>query len=167
MCFCPGGSSASDLLDCGTLNDKGMFFGYSATTSQVKCFGMEALWAERWDRELGLILDAGIYKIKEHPAYNLTGEGYTAISASVAESPTSNGYIKAEVSTQFGSLPTVVGGTGSTYYCDYFYQNQSGIHVAVRGGICNYGAAAGLRCVYVNYPASTSAWYIGTSPVYK
>ena len=162
-----GGSSASDFLNCGTLNDKGKFFGYSATTSQVKCFGMEALWAERWDRELGLILDAGIYKIKEHPAYNLTGEGYTAISTSVAKCPTSDGYIKTEVSTQFGSLPTVVGGTSLTYYCDYFYQNQSGIRVAVRGGACSSGAAVGLRYVGVYGTASDSPWRIGASPVYK
>ena len=162
-----GGSSASDFLDCGTLNNKGKFFGYSTTTSQVKCFGMEALWAERWDRELGLILDAGIYKIKERPAYNLTGEGYTAISTSVAKCPTSNNYIKTEVSTQFGSLPTVVGGTASTYYCDYFYQNQSGIRVALRGGGCHGGAGAGLRCVAVDSAASGSRWYFGASPVYK
>lgn len=162
-----GGSSASDFLDCGTLNDKGKFFGYSATTSQVKCFGMEALWAERWDRELGLILDAGVYKIKERPTYNLTGEGYTAISASVAQSPTSNNYIKTEVSTQFGSLPTDVGGTPTTYYCDYFYQNQSGIRVALRGGDCASGAGAGLRFVYVGVAASGSGWSVGASPVYK
>ena len=162
-----GGGSASYFLDCGTLNNKGKFFGYSATTSQVKCFGMEAMWAERWDRELGLILDAGIYKIKEHPAYNLTGEGYIAISTSVAKCPTSNNYIKAEVSTQFGGLPTVVGGTESTYYCDYFYQDQSGIRVAFRGGNCSRGARAGLRCVDVDYSTSGSGWYLGASPVYK
>jgi len=162
-----GGSSATDFLDCGTLNDKGRFFGYSNTTSQVKCFGMEALWAERWDRELGLILDAGIYKIKEHPTYNITGEGYTAISTSVAKCPTSNNYIKTEVSTQFGSLPTVVGGTQSTYYCDYFYQNQSGVRVAIRGGYCDNDAYSGLRYVNVYTAASLSAWHIGASPVYK
>lgn len=162
-----GGSSAYDFLNCGTLNGKGKFFGYSATASQVKCFGMEALWGERWDRELGLILDEGIYKIKENPAYNLTGDGYTAISTSVAQSPTSNNYIKTEVSTQFGSLPTVVGGTSSTFYCDYFYQNQSGIRVTIRGGGCGSGAYAGLRCVNVNGVASFSVWSVGTSPVYK
>jgi hypothetical protein len=162
-----GGSSASDFLNCGTLNDTGKFFGYSATTSQVKCFGMEALWSERWERELGLILAAGIYKIKEHPAYNLTGEGYIAISTSVAKCPTSDNYIKTEVSTQFGSLPTVVGGTQSTYYCDYFYHNQSGVRVAVRGGSCYDGANAGLRCVAVSDAASRSNWHFGASPVYK
>lgn len=162
-----GGSSASDFLDCGTLNNKGKFFGYSATTSQVKCFGMEALWAERWDRELGLILDGGIYKIKEHPTYNLTGEGYTAISTSVAQSPTSNDYIKTEISTQYGSLPTVVGGTESTYYCDYFYQSQTNIRVSIRGGSCGNGANDGLRCVSVNGIVTASAWFIGASPVYK
>ena len=162
-----GGTSASDFLDCGTLDGKGKFFGYSTTASQVKCFGMEALWADRWDRELGLILDDGIYKIKERPAYNLTGEGYTAISTSVAQSPTSNGYIKTEVPTQFGSLPTVVGGTSSTFYCDYFYQNQSGIRVAMRGGNCNNGAYSGLRCVSAHSAAPSSNWNVGASPVYK
>ena len=162
-----GGSSASDFLNCGTLNDKGKFFGYSATTSQVKCFGMEGLWAERWDRELGLILDTGVYKIKEHPAYNLTGDGYTSISASVVQSPASNGYIKTEASTQYGSLPTVVGGTSATYFCDYFYQNQSGIRVALRGGGCSSDAYAGLRYIYVTNTASYLTWNIGASPVYK
>ena len=162
-----GGSTVSDFLNCGTLNNKGKFFGYSTTASQVKCFGMEALWAERWERELGLILDAGIYKIKEHPVYNLTGEGYTAISTSVATCPTSSDYIKTEVSTQFGSLPTVVGGTQSTYYCDYFYQNQSDIRVAMRGGGFVTDVSAGLRYVYLNNSAAISALNIGASPVYK
>ncbi len=157
------GSSASSLLDTGTLDDKGQFFGYSGTTSQVKVFHMEGFWGDRWDRETGFILDSGKIYVKPTPegaGYNFTGTGYTEVSD--VNICTSNGYVTTMVGNEYGSFPTAVGGSDATYECDYYYVNTSGVRVALRGSNCNNGANCG-RYVNVNNDASNANWNIGAS----
>lgn len=147
----------------GTLDDKGLWFGYNSSTSQVKVFGLEGLWGCRHDRELGLVLVDGVYMVKPIPPYNLTGAEYE----SCGQSPTSNNYVKTLMSTKYGSLPVTVSASGSSPFKDYFYQSQSSTRVAIRGGNCGDGAGCGYRYVYVNGAASFSYWSVGSSPVYK
>lgn len=163
-----GGSSASDLTPTGQLNDKGMFFGYNDGTHKVKVFGMEDLWAEQWRRTCGLMLNNGTYyyKLTEGTADGSTADGYrttdTTGMLSGGVSPTSNGYVsqmKVEGNT---FLPSAVEGASSTYYCDYFYQSQSGVLFALVGGDSYYGAICGL-CVDLYYAVSRANWCVGAA----
>lgn len=153
------------LLKTGSLMDKGMFYGYSSSTAEVKVFGMESFWANRWDRTLGLILNDNVWKIKMTPPYNLTADGY--VTPSGDSTPSANGQLKSFHSSEYGSVPAVGGGEASKYYRDYFNKNNSGTRVALVGGRCDGGASDGFRCVAVNADASYSAWGLGASPVYK
>lgn len=159
-----GGSSAESFLDTGTLDTAGQFAGKSVdTTSQVKVFYMEGFWGERWDREEGMIYKDGVYFAKPTPegdGYNFAGTGYAEVGAL---SPASDGYVKHFTSNEFGSFPAEVGGSASTFECDYFYQNQQGVRVPLRGGFCYVGANCG-RFVYVNYVADAASWGRGASP---
>lgn len=45
-------------------------------------------------------------------------------------------------------LPEIVGGTESTYFCDYLYSSCPGFYSVWVGGSAWYGGVAGLWCVY-------------------
>lgn len=158
-----GGSSADDFLNTGTLNDKGQFYGYSASDKQVKVFHMEGFWAERWDRTDGILLINNRFFVKPTPengGYNFVGTGYTDTGIDAAPS---EGYVKEFTATEYGSVATLTGGSSTTFECDYFYKNASGTRVPIRGGACNAGAACGryLNC----FPGAGNAWwYLGASP---
>ena len=56
------------LLETGTMNSKGLFWGENAGTAGVKVFGMENYWGNQWRRTVGLILANGIAKVKLSPS---------------------------------------------------------------------------------------------------
>jgi hypothetical protein len=153
-------------LQTGTLINKGKFHGYSATTKEVKIFGLEGFWANRFDRLQGMLLVDNVWKIKMTPPYDLTGTDFVTLSN--AEVPSENGYLSKVQTSEYGSIPaSVVGGASNKYFKDYLYKVATGSRVARRGGYCNAGGYAGFRYVSVNYAASYSYWSVGASPVYK
>ena len=164
-----GGSSASNLIPTGSLNDKGLFFGYSETSNKVKVFGMEDQWGEQWNRILGLMLNNGTYYYKltegtiDGSTINEYGTTSTNGMISAGASPTSNGYVN-KFSVKDGKiiLPSSVVGSSSTFYCDYYYQNRSGVRFALLGGRSDYGASCGLF-VYLNVAVSAADWSFGAA----
>lgn len=61
-------------------------------------------------------------------------------------------------------MPTSVGGSASTYYCDYFWTNaatQTGLRVRAAGGCVYDGTYAGASYSNAYYAASTT--YAGYS----
>lgn len=153
-------------LQSGTLIKKGKFHGYSATTKEVKVFGIESFWANRWDRLQGMLLVNNVWKIKMTPPYNFTGTDFVTLSN--AEVPTGNGYLSKVQSSEYGSIPvSIANGSSTKYFKDYFYKTATDTRVALRGGSCSYGGNSGFRCVSVGNVALTLAWGIGASPVYK
>lgn len=147
-------------LNTGTLDDKGQFFGYSDTTHEVKVFHMEKYWGNRWDRVAGYICDKGRIKVKMSPPYNLTGADFidTGIDAATAA-----GWQKDHYMTQWGRFPKTVGGSSSTYTCDYYWINLEIVAIALVGGGCNGGAYCGASSVHLSNTASAADWHIGAS----
>lgn len=148
-------SGESGVLDGGQLNDKGQFFGYSGTTQAVKVFHIENLWGNLWSRILGLLNVDGVMKVSPYGPYDLTGTNGNYVD--VMTTPTTNGYVKDSLSNQYGRFPKTIGGSASTYWCDYFYQNASGTKVALVGGSSGFGSFCG-ECVRLNYAASYADW---------
>ncbi|MBQ9328950.1 MAG: hypothetical protein IJ225_10540 [Solobacterium sp.] len=142
----------------GTLFDKGPFFGFSDTTHEIKAFYIEGLWGNRWDRVLGCVLVNDVLKCKASGPYNLTGEGYTEVGITLP----ANGWQKETQNTRFGSFPKEVGGSDSTYICDYWYKNASGTRVLIGGGDCYSGSFCG-RYWHLASAASHAAWTVGAS----
>lgn len=169
--------SESTLLTTGSMDTKGMFWGKNASSasdnSGVKVFGMENYWANQWRRTAGLMLVNGVFKTKlcygdddgsTVEDYNITGEGYVEHGTGA----TSNGYVSAMRFSEDGTmLPVAVNGGSSTYYADYYYQDQSGARFALRGGYCASGAVCGAFCWVLYYAPSSTHWYIGASPSCK
>lgn len=164
-----GGTAAADLLTCGTLKDKGQFYGTSATTDQVKVFHIEGFWGDRWDRIVGLTYINGVFKAKMTPegdGYNFTGAGYTAIGTGITgqTADTGSGYQRVTEQTEYGKLPVApLSGSDATFETDYFWFNNAITSVPFVGGACFDGSLCGARSLLVNDAASGAAWYIGAS----
>lgn len=148
-------------LPTGTLKDKGQFYGYNDTTHEVKVFFIEKWWGNRWDRILGLMMVQGEILAKMTPPYNLTGNGFDKVG--IKFEGQSNGYQKATKSSEYGRLPASVGGSSSTYTCDYFWWNAGITAVALVGGSCHAGENCGADYVSLSASAGRASWHIGAS----
>lgn len=76
-----------------------------------------------------------------------------------------NGYAKKMLLGEDGDIvATEVGGSSSTYWCDYYYTNTSAnrMQVVLVGGSADYGSYAGLANVYTNDAPSDALRYVGS-----
>lgn len=76
-----------------------------------------------------------------------------------------NGYAKKMLLGEDGDIVTTeVGGSSSTYWCDYYYTNTSAnrMQVVLVGGLADYGSHAGLADVYASSAPSAAARYLGS-----
>lgn len=76
-----------------------------------------------------------------------------------------NGYAKKMLLGEDGDIvATEVGGSSSTYWCDYYYTNTSAnrMQVVLVGGHADYGSSAGLASVHTNTAPSDASRHIGS-----
>lgn len=76
-----------------------------------------------------------------------------------------NGYAKKMLLGEDGDIvATEVGGSSSTYWCDYYYTNTSAnrMQVVLVGGGADGGSAAGLAYVHTNHAPSGAYRYVGS-----
>lgn len=83
------------------------------------------------------------------------------------ELPRSDGYVKKILCGEYGdNMPQQIGGSSTTYFADYFYQNKPASGVALRGvsfgGYAAIGALAGLACAITNYAPSHALTTLGS-----
>ena len=162
-----GGSSAAGLLTCGSLMDKGQFFGYSDTAHAMKVFHIENFWGDRWDRIVGLMYVNGVFRAKMTPegtGYNYTGDGYTAVGTGVTGAGSGSGWQRATEQTEYGRFPVApLTGSDATFETDFFWFNNGIVSVPVVGGACIDGSGCGARSLSVDNAASWAYWFIGAS----
>jgi hypothetical protein len=159
-------------------SDCGQFCGYDDNTHHVNVFHIQDFWGNRWDRCLGLVTSDSKYYYKmtpENGGYTITEtiSDYTDNGYSIAQDyngndimPPSSNWSKNQSTGIFGNLPTVIGGSDSTYYCDYFYYNSSGVRLLILGGSCGHGRSCGSRSLDVNSAPSNAFVRLGASPFY-
>ena len=163
-----GNSNNSSFINPGALKAYGPFKGYSDETHAVKSFYIENFWANYWKRCAGLLLvnrgtDASPdyqQAYKGRPPYNNTGDGYT----NCGRGPTSNNYVKSMKPVSNVIVPLTVGGSATTYYCDYYYQTNPTVaepRYARVGGTRGDAAYCGPFYVNLNVALSLSHAYIG------
>lgn len=81
--------------------------------------------------------------------------------------PRSEGYMKEIAFGENGDItPNAVGGSTTTFFCDYFYTSIPSSGSAIRGllfgGYASYGAAAGFGFAYSSYAPSVASTIIGS-----
>lgn len=162
------------MLNSGTMDAKGMFWGSNDGTSGVKVFGMENWWGNQWRRYAGDINDNGVHKMKyTHGTedgstaigFNTTGQGYITINEAL---PSAGGsYIQKMTFGKNKMSPLTAGGTSSTHYCDGLWTNNVQVNYALRGGTCADGAPCGVFYVILAYTPAYAWWYSGASHTYQ
>lgn len=138
--------------------------GVSVYQCQVPVFfglvnaGFGNLW--RWVR--GLIMNAGdtsdVYVAKS--MYADFDPASVEGMLKVAECPQQEGYIKKKSYEGLCCMPTAVGGSSSTYYCDYFYQSaqsSKGLRVRAAGGRAYNGTRAGASYTLADNTAANAS----------
>lgn len=130
--------------------------------------GYGSLW--RWVR--GLIMNAGDKKNEVYISRSM----FAAFDPStindkikVAECPRSEGYIKRKSYNGLCCMPTEVGGSATTYYCDYFYTNANtskGLRVRAAGGGAHNGTVAGASYTNAAYAAADASTYCSSPLCY-
>ena len=164
-----GSETAMRAYVTGTHNAKGLFYGdISGTSTAVKVLGMENLWGCRWHGVAGLINDNGTLKVKmtygvadgsTAVGYNTTGDGYLNYGSTYGTA----GYVKKmQADNTMGYKIIETAGTDATYYCDYYYVNNSRSNYALCGGSSGYGANCGFS-VSLGNGAANADWPIGGS----
>ena len=166
-----GSETAMHAYVTGTHNAKGLFYGdvsKTGTSTAVKVLGMENLWGCRWHGVAGLINDNGTLKVKmtygvadgsTTVGYNTTGSGYLNYGSTYG----ADGYVKKmQADNTMGYKIIETAGTGATYYCDYYYTNNSQSNYALLGGASGHGASCGFF-VGLSGVAAGAHWYVGGS----
>ena len=146
------------------------------TTSGSTTIATETLSVPRWrgfENPFGDIwtnLDGIVIKYNNESGYN---DVYTTTDASkfgddssvmsvAGQEITSSGYIKTFSLGETGEIiPFTVGGSESTYKCDYCYTNQAGNNTLVVGGSAGSGGWAGLGYFYSYHGVGAAHSYVG------
>ncbi len=164
-----GGTSASSLLNSGTMNDKGLFWGKSASGYGVKVFGIENYWGNMWKFCAGLMANGtSVYaKMTWNTADGSSGTGYGTTAVSTSKSigktlgGTSGGYTSVTYNSQYGNIPITASGSSDTYECDGLWFNATAnVYFARVGGDCNNGLRVGSFALVLNGAVSASGWNV-------
>lgn len=162
-------SSASQdkLVKTGTTDSISALNGTAANdgTHSFKALGIENIWGNVYKRVLDLTMKARVPWICENidewtdvdPA---TNEAFKQVSVELP----SSGYIKEFKQAADHPdviLPSVAGGSDSTYYADYVYTSTSGPYTAYFGGHLHDGSIAGLFSWHLGSSLTYADWAIG------
>ena len=155
--FGNGHYTGNNVINSGTMNNNGLFYGTNGTGKCVKVFGMEHWWGNQWRRVAGLINYYGTQKIKltygqsdgsTVDGYNTDGTGYIVIPNSTPNP--GNGYISKVLFNENGLIPTTNRGSQTTYYCDGLWANNEGISYPIVGGGSSFEHPVGAFCLSLN-----------------
>lgn len=175
------------LTPCGYCNEFGNFTGVKdlvipetvvskATTVATKTFkvprwrGFDNPFGDIWTNLDGIILErtaanqpSSVYTTTDTSAFgdDNTAKGKMTVAGTEVAS---DGYIKAfDLGEKGEIIPSAVGGSNTTYMCDYHYCNTSSTALRtlfVSGG-ANNGGTAGLGYFYSSYGVGNANAYVG------
>ncbi len=144
------------------LTPSGSSVSNSSGRYQMRYRYVEDLWGNQW----AIIADV---LIQDHQAY--VCKDPTKFADSITSDYEKVGYVNAatdgwtkelgwDKAHPYVRLPFVLGGSNTTYFCDYYWQN-GGLRVAYVGGNLNYGTNDGLVFWSCYYDVGTAWFSIG------
>lgn len=175
------------LTPCGYCNDIGNFTGVKdlvipetvineSTTVASKTFkvprwrGFDNPFGDIWTNLDGIILErtaanqpSSVYTTTDPTAFgdDNTAKGKMTVAGTEIAS---DGWIKDYDLGETGEIiPSVVGGSATTYMCDYHYCNASStaLRTLLVGGSANSGGSAGLGCFHSTYGVGGAGTSVG------
>lgn len=168
-----GWTSKSESATVGATMDLGNRSGYLGVNgNQISLFGIEDFYGNVWEFVDGFVVRDDGYYTTNNPDNFGTTSTHTKISgcgtplAGTSASAYVEGYVaKIEKPTgreKFFNLPCVLGGTETTYYCDYLWSHRLGQeNICFFGGSWGSSSLAGLAYLSLHYVASDSSSTFG------
>lgn len=158
-----GYTEGNAAVATGGTNTNGMDYGTTSSTTRIKLFGLEDFWGNVWEWIDGIVTDSTRNILTATDNFNDSGSGYT----NQGQGATSNigGYMSVpQGTTKTGFLAKTVGGSATTYFCDYASLYAS--CVAQFGGYWGDGSYAGAFHLYVSNASSRSSSGIAARLMY-
>lgn len=175
------------LTPCGYCNEFGNFTGVKdlvipetvvseTVTVATKTFkvprwrGFDNPFGDIWTNLDGIILErtaanqpSSVYTTTDTSAFgdDNTAKGKMTVAGTEVAS---DGYIKAfDLGEKGEIIPSAVGGSNTTYMCDYHYCNASStaLRTLLVGGRASLGGSAGLGCFYSHSGVGTAGTAVG------
>ena len=146
---------------------KGTSGSYKSNTNgyyPMKYRGVESLYGNVYT----IMSDVIISNYKAYICYDCTkfttnvSSDYIEVGYSLSSS---GGYVKemgSDAAHPSVRLPITVGGSTSTYYCDYYYISGGANHELLFGGYLYNGSSAGLFLWGGYYALSYATWHVGS-----
>lgn len=168
-----GSETAMKAYLTGSLNNKGMFFGYNGTDKAVKVFGMENYWGCQWRRIAGLIQKGAkaYYKLTRGTAdgstatdFNTDGTGYIEHRGTLSAN---QGWQAAQAFDSNMMIPSAVGASDNMHMCDYYWVNTGATTYALLGGDSGAGSSCGAFALHLHFTVGLAYWAIGCAPSLK
>ena len=170
----PADKDTYGVLQTGTMDDKGLFYGKSVNNVGVKVFGIENWWGNIWRRCAGFVNDNGVFKIKmtKSPAdgssvssYNDNGNGYIDISNIIPPiSASSSPIYSLKPVSSYGVFISATGADQSYHYADALWTNNAQNNFVLFGGDSNGSVLCGAFACGLDDVPSDSGWDIGGAP---
>ncbi len=158
-----GYTGATAKKNTGDTNSRGMCYGTTSDTVQVKLFGLEDFWGNVYEWIDGIFCNASRKILTATTSFNDTGSGYTNQGAGATADL--SGYMKQPQGTsECGFLAKVVGGAETTYFCDSSTLCDG--CVAFFGGGWADGGGAGAIRLGVSRAASDSSSAVAARLMY-
>jgi hypothetical protein len=126
-------------------------------------FGLKHLFGHIWTGVRGLVVNVGDVASEVFVAPSMYSDYNDASVAGLlkaTECPRSSGYISKISMHKLCAMPTAVGGSASTYYCDNFWESSAsskGLRVRRAGASADNGTDAGAGATYTHYAASSAS----------
>jgi len=166
---CSAGVELGDSCGEASFNVLGADGNVYASVKIPVFFGLKNLFGHTWSVVSGIVTNVGVEKTEHFVAPSLyAGWSQTDTSAllKAAESPRTEGWIKKKSFNLLCRMPTEVGASLSTYYCDYFWHNPSsqGLRACLSSSRAGGGTNAGAFCTY-SYDALSDSYTTVSSPL--
>lgn len=153
-CWFSGGSDS-------VLTPSGSVISNTSGKYQMRYRYVEDLWGNQWSIMADVLINEHQTYVCKDPtkfATSITSDyeqiGYVNAST--------EGYIKElgwDAEHPYVRLPIVVGGSSTTYFCDYYWHN-TGLRVVCVGGSLYGGAYAGLVYWHCSSAVGAASWYV-------
>lgn len=172
-----GWTGKSESAPVGTTMSLGNKTGYvNVNGNQVSVFGVEDPWGNIWDFVTGIYARDEGYRITHDPSkFGGSSAEYDLVSVPILMGATDGtlveGYIKKihriEGTHKYWCIASELGGSSSTYYCDYFWSHRkSQENICLLGANWGVGARAGAFFLSFADVASYSWTRIGARLCY-
>lgn len=150
----------------GNTNTRGMDWGESTGTYQMKLFGLEDFYGNIYEFIDGIMTNSSSQLYVADGNYNDSGTNYTSAGTDALSSSMAAGFLRYPNGTNLAgfTLKTESYGLDSTYFCDYTFIYSS--RVASFGGAWGMGLRAGVFTLNMSPNTSTANSNFGARLMY-